>query len=178
MYENEPLATIPDESLHSLVLGGEACLWGEQTGPSSLDQTIWPRTSAVGERLWSAAETNDYVEAYGRLQWMTQRMIERGINANMIGPEYCMYNPKECNNPFDDTTMMTNDTTTEDENPMALLVSANAGTSTAGTTTDTNSSNNDDSSSSSSSSSSSLLLLGAAAAASVVVTAAVTGMLI
>ena len=174
MYENEPLATIPDESLHSLVLGGEACMWGEQTGPSSLDQTVWPRTSAVGERLWSAADVNDYVEAYGRLQWMTQRMIERGINANMIGSEYCMYNPKECNNPFDDTTMMTNDTTTEDEN---LLVSANAGTSTAGTTTDTNSSSNDDSSSSSSSSSS-LLVLGTAAAASVVVTAAVTGMLV
>ena len=100
MYENEPLATIPDESLHGLVLGGEAAMWGEQTGPSSLDQTVWPRTSAVGERLWSSADVNDYVEAYGRLQWMTQRMIERGIKANMIGPEYCMYNPKECNNPY------------------------------------------------------------------------------
>jgi len=100
MYENEPLATIPDESLHELVLGGEAAMWGEQTGSSSLDQTVWPRTSAVGERLWSEANINDYEEAYGRLQWMTQRMIERGIGANMIGPEYCMYNPKECNNPF------------------------------------------------------------------------------
>ncbi len=100
MYENEPLATIRDESLHELVLGGEACMWGEQTGPSSLDNTVWPRTSAVGERLWSQANVNDYVEAYARLQWMTVRMIERGINANMIGPEYCLYNPKECTNPF------------------------------------------------------------------------------
>lgn len=38
-------------SMH-LVMGGEAALWAEQIGQTSLGPRLWPRASAFAERLW------------------------------------------------------------------------------------------------------------------------------
>jgi hexosaminidase len=67
----------PEQS--KLVLGGEACMWGEHVNELSIDSRIWPRTAAVAERLWSPETTRDVDDMYRRLQ-VTSLRIEAAAN--------------------------------------------------------------------------------------------------
>ena len=59
MYLNEPTSLLSPNSDSSLLLGGEACMWGETIDGSDLVCIIWPRAAAVSERLWSSkADSN------------------------------------------------------------------------------------------------------------------------
>ena len=49
------------------ILGGEACMWTEQTTPQDIDSRIWPRAAAIAERLWSPREVNNVDDMYRRL---------------------------------------------------------------------------------------------------------------
>ncbi|XP_070537619.1 beta-hexosaminidase subunit alpha-like [Ptychodera flava] len=72
-----------------LVIGGEACLWAEYVDASNLLSRLWPRGSAVAERLWSDQNVTDIDTATVRLDQQRCRMIRRGIPSQPIYPGYC-----------------------------------------------------------------------------------------
>ncbi|XP_075694371.1 beta-hexosaminidase subunit beta isoform X2 [Rhinoderma darwinii] len=72
-----------------LVIGGEACLWGEFVDASNLIPRLWPRASAVAERLWSSKDVTSVGDAYNRLGKHRCRMVRRGISAEPLYIGYC-----------------------------------------------------------------------------------------
>ncbi|XP_006197724.1 beta-hexosaminidase subunit beta [Vicugna pacos] len=90
-YEVEPLDFPGSEKQKTLVIGGEACLWGEYVDSTNLTPRLWPRASAVGERLWSHQGVRDLGDAYSRLTVHRCRMIRRGISAQPLFTGYCNY---------------------------------------------------------------------------------------
>ena len=61
-----------------LVLGGEACMWGEYVSYETIDSRIWPRLGAIAERLWSPQEVRDVPDMYRRLEVASLRIAEVG----------------------------------------------------------------------------------------------------
>jgi hexosaminidase len=61
------------------ILGGEACMWTEQTTPRDIDSRIWPRAAAVAERLWSPGEVSNVDDMYRRLTVESLRLEGLGL---------------------------------------------------------------------------------------------------
>ncbi|KAL1501005.1 hypothetical protein ABEB36_006411 [Hypothenemus hampei] len=74
-----------------LILGGEACMWGEVVNDYNLISRVWPRASAVAEKLWSPySDSYDLDEPRKRLEEHTCRMNRRGVEAEPPnGPGFC-----------------------------------------------------------------------------------------
>lgn len=68
VYEWEPIdETIPQE-LHSLVKGGQACLWTEfVTTQTDVEKMYYPRLCALAEVLWIKPKKKDWTDFYSRL---------------------------------------------------------------------------------------------------------------
>ncbi|XP_037893640.1 chitooligosaccharidolytic beta-N-acetylglucosaminidase-like isoform X2 [Glossina fuscipes] len=79
----------------SQVLGAEAAVWSEQIDEQNLDQRLWPRASALAERLWSNPSDN-WQKALARLRLHRENLVKNGIAAEPIQPEWCLQNPKSC----------------------------------------------------------------------------------
>lgn len=89
MYLAEPTEQVDPEKAHQ-ILGGEACMWGEQIDIHSIESRIWPRTSAAAERLWSAKEVNDINPAMVRIiHHACYHLARKGVRSNTIRPDYC-----------------------------------------------------------------------------------------
>uniref|UniRef100_A0A3B4VGX5 Beta-hexosaminidase n=1 Tax=Seriola dumerili TaxID=41447 RepID=A0A3B4VGX5_SERDU len=88
-YKADPQDFKGTEAQKKLVIGGEACLWGEYVDGTNLTPRLWPRASAVAERLWSAKEVTDINDAFNRLSMHRCRMVERGIPAEPLFSSYC-----------------------------------------------------------------------------------------
>lgn len=74
--ENTPLT----EAEQKRILGGEATSWGELVTYETVDSRIWPRTAAIAERLWSSQSIRGVEDMYRRLQKMSFRLEELGLN--------------------------------------------------------------------------------------------------
>ncbi|XP_027257469.1 beta-hexosaminidase subunit beta isoform X2 [Cricetulus griseus] len=88
-YTVQPLKFDGSRKQKQLVIGGEACLWGEYVDATNLNPRLWPRASAVGERLWSPETVIDVDDAYSRLVRHRCRMVSRGIAAQPLYTGHC-----------------------------------------------------------------------------------------
>lgn len=101
IYENSPRKTLTSFNLNyndaakKQFLGGEAALWTEQVQGVALETKIWPRLSAVGERFWSDP-ISSWRSAENRFLAHRERIVERGIAADLHQPEWCRQNGGSC----------------------------------------------------------------------------------
>ncbi|XP_059612996.1 chitooligosaccharidolytic beta-N-acetylglucosaminidase-like [Phlebotomus argentipes] len=77
------------------ILGAEACSWSSISGEESLDARLWPRVSALAERLWSDPATN-FRGVERRLLLHRRDLVDFGIDAESVQPEWCLQNPFYC----------------------------------------------------------------------------------
>eukprot|EP00884_Botryococcus_braunii_P008075 jgi/Botrbrau1/17269/Bobra.0015s0027.1 len=77
-YAVDPHNFTSSQDAKELVIGGEACLWGEFIDGSNLIQTAWPRAAAIAERLWSPPDFRDVESARPRFETHRCRMLARG----------------------------------------------------------------------------------------------------
>ena len=79
---------------------GQHLLWTEQSGPSNLDPTVWPRAAASAELFWSnpaAGNISTAVDtALPRLHENSYRMRQRGIKTIDLQPQWCALRPGAC----------------------------------------------------------------------------------
>ena len=61
------------------ILGGEACMWNEQTTARDIDSRIWPRAAAIAERLWSPRDVDNVDDMYRRLAVESLRLEALGL---------------------------------------------------------------------------------------------------
>jgi hexosaminidase len=91
-YQVEPLDFPGTAAQKKLVIGGETTFWSEFIDGTNLLARAWPRASAIGERLWSAASVVSIPDASARIHYQRCRMILRGIPAEPAnGPSFCPY---------------------------------------------------------------------------------------
>jgi hexosaminidase len=62
------------------ILGGEACMWGEEVDAENIDSRIWTRLPAIAERLWSPRNVTDVRDMYRRLDAVSLRLEELGLS--------------------------------------------------------------------------------------------------
>ncbi|KAF5283858.1 hypothetical protein FQA39_LY04678 [Lamprigera yunnana] len=76
-------------------LGGEAALWTEQVDDTAVDTRLWPRAAALGERLWSDPP-GTWRNAENRMLIHRERLVNRGIAAEALQPQWCQQNEDNC----------------------------------------------------------------------------------
>ncbi|XP_073219225.1 beta-hexosaminidase subunit alpha isoform X3 [Lepidochelys kempii] len=88
-YQVEPLEFEGSPEQKELVIGGEACMWGEYVDVTNLTPRLWPRAGAIAERLWSNKTVRGLQDAYRRLANFRCTLLRRGIQAQPLFTGYC-----------------------------------------------------------------------------------------
>lgn len=102
VYKHRPWSTMRlNTQQMKQILGGEVCLWTEQVDESILDSRLWPRSSALAERLWTDPYIDNDQEAlqkdvFSRMSVFRNRLVQLGVRAEPIFPKYCAQNQDEC----------------------------------------------------------------------------------
>lgn len=81
------------------VLGGTASMWSFETDGNGVQSKVWPKVSAMAERLWSdpAEPSNFEVDTtQKRLNVQRLRMARRGFRVDPTQPEFCMHDESSC----------------------------------------------------------------------------------
>ncbi|KAJ7205637.1 N-acetylhexosaminidase [Mycena rebaudengoi] len=99
-YTFNPLANLTAAQTH-LVLGGQQLLWTEQSDPQNLDPIVWPRAATSAEVFWTGATLPDGTPLDGqralpRLHELRYRMVQRGVRAIQLQPQWCVLRPGLC----------------------------------------------------------------------------------
>ena len=66
---------------------------------TTVEGKLFPRISAVGERLWSGPNENwknDYMKVEIRMVAHRQLLVDRGIEADALQPQYCLLSEGSC----------------------------------------------------------------------------------
>jgi len=98
VYDNSPHQIAQDLTGNSHIdeiFGGEVAMWTEQTDDMVLDSRLWPRSAAFGERMWSNPDES-WRLAETRMIAQRQRLVQRGIHADRLQPEWCHQNEGLC----------------------------------------------------------------------------------
>lgn len=100
VYDNNPRQLLRDlgvaERHLDNALGAEATLWTEQADSYSVDGRLWPRAAAMAERLWLNREDWTWRQAEHRILEQRQRLVENGVQADRLEPQWCDQNPGLC----------------------------------------------------------------------------------
>jgi hexosaminidase len=91
------------------ILGGELCLWGEQTDATNLESKLWHRAAAGAERMWAPkASLADctvpvqlpmnacWKDAQDRLRRVEELFQEAGFAFAPSQPKFCSQRPEFC----------------------------------------------------------------------------------
>ena len=71
------------------IIGGHASMWGERVDETNFMSRVWPRASAVGEKLWTGVSEKAKETSQERLHRFRCRMVKLGVPAQPIIPGYC-----------------------------------------------------------------------------------------
>lgn len=105
VYGNDPMKLLTslgvnletEKGVKSLVLGEEATLWTEEADDQSVEQRLFPRVAAMAERLWTNP-SGSWQDAEIRFLLHRDRMVNRGLAADTVQPEWCHQNEGYCHN--------------------------------------------------------------------------------
>ena len=94
IYDNK-METIAAGNYINQILGASTAMWTEQTDGEALDSRLWPRASALAERMWTNPTTG-WRAAESRMLFNRKRLVENGIAADRLQPQWCLLNEEEC----------------------------------------------------------------------------------
>ena len=89
-YQADPTNFTGTDMQKKLVVGGGACMWSEYVDGSEMTPRLWPRASAVAERLWSSKDVQDVATARSRIKHHQCLLQKRGLRVEPVdGPGFC-----------------------------------------------------------------------------------------
>ncbi|KAI0321327.1 N-acetylhexosaminidase [Amylostereum chailletii] len=94
-YSVDPFANLTTKQT-SRIVGGQHLLWTEQSSPANMDSITWPRAAAGAEVFWTGSRRGNVSVALPRLHDVAFRMVQRGVRAIPLQPEWCALRPGVC----------------------------------------------------------------------------------